>query len=251
MNPQTNQTKWTCDGVPKDGRQYPDCTGPHPLCDNDSTQCPICGLPKQAVVSPQTKSGVKSVMVALITAFAGLAAVGGYYAINSGLLVTYSSRFYCGVQPDASQGGDVYTVMYRHDKGKKPWLKMVSTLGDDWTPNKRCEEIASRLEIFRKDGLTQISYRTDPNTPNQYVICAKTKVSGEGCPLLLTLKPGSDPYETIKKMADALLGDGDGVVQSSKGASPLSSFSRSSPAIDLTNHLAAEDLQAGSAGAGR
>jgi hypothetical protein len=72
-----------------------------------------------------------------------LAAVGGAgIAIVQGwppLLFGKDARFSCQNQPDTQRGSEVWTVMYRHDKGQQPWLKMVTTLGGDYTPLKRCE----------------------------------------------------------------------------------------------------------------
>ena len=163
------------------------------------------------------------------------------------LLFGKNARFSCQLRPDTQRGGEVWTVMYRHDKGQQPWLKMVTTLGSDFTPARRCEIISERLEGFRKDGLIRLGYRGDPNTPKQYVICAKTKLSGDSCPLLVTLKPGSDTeaYNAMRDMTENLL-TGNGVYQNSEGKLATSKFSPASPEIDLTPFLAEADLVAGS-----
>ena len=163
------------------------------------------------------------------------------------LLFGKDARFSCQNQPDTQRGSEVWTVMYRHDKGQQPWLKMVTTLGGDYTPLRRCEIISERLNDYRKDGLIRLAYRDDPKTPNQYVICAKTKLSGEGCPLLVTLKPGSDTeaYKAVRDMTENLL-NGTGVYQNSEGKLATSKFSQASPEIDLTPFLAEEDRIAGS-----
>ena len=181
-----------------------------------------------------------------------LAAVGGAgIAIVQGwppLLVGQNARFSCQLQPDTQRGGDVWTVMYRHDKGQQTWLKMVTTLGGDYTPVRRCQIISESLNGYRKDGLIRLAYRDEPKTPNQYVICAKTKLSGEGCPLLVTLKPGSDTeaYQAMRDMTENLLNGGNAVYQNSDGKLATSKFSKDSPEIDLTPFLAEEDRIAGS-----
>ena len=175
-----------------------------------------------------------------------LAAVGGAgIAIVQGwppLLVGQNARFSCQLQPDTQRGSEVWTVMYRHDKGQQPWLKMVTTLGGDYTPVRRCQIISESLNGYRKDGLIKLAYREEPKTPNQYVICAKTKLSGDGCPLVLTLNPGSDKeaYQVMRDMTENLL-TGTGVYQNSEGKLATSQFSPSSPEIDLTPFLAEED----------
>lgn len=180
-----------------------------------------------------------------------LAAVGGAgIAIVQGwppLLVGQNARFSCQLQPDTQRGSEVWTVMYRHDKGQQPWLKMVTTLGGDYTPVRRCQIISESLNGYRKDGLIKLAYRNEPQTPKQYVICAKTKLSGEGCPLVLTLNPGSDKeaYQAMRDMTENLI-NGTGVYQNTKGKLATSQFSPSSPEIDLTPFLAEEDRLAGS-----
>jgi Circadian oscillating protein COP23 len=178
------------------------------------------------------------------------AVVGAAIAYAQGwqpVLFGEKDHFYCESRPDTQRGGDVWTVMYRHDKGAQPWLKMVTTLGGGYTPVKRCEEIASRLETYRKDGLIKFGLRGDSNTPNQYVMCAKTRVSGDNCPILVTLKPGSEmeAYQAVRDMTEDLR-NGTGVYQNSKGKSAISNFSPSSPEIDLAPFLTEEDRVAGS-----
>ena len=164
------------------------------------------------------------------------------------LLVGQNARFSCQLQPDTQRGSEVWTVMYRHDKGQQPWLKMVTTLGGDYTPVRRCQIISESLNGYRKDGLIKLAYRNEPQTPKQYVICAKTKLSGEGCPLVLTLSPGSDKeaYQAMRDMTENLLNGGSAVYQNSEGKLATSQFSPSSPEIDLTPFLAEEDRIAGS-----
>ena len=163
-------------------------------------------------------------------------------------IIPKNARFSCQLMPDTQRGGDVWTVMYHHDKGLQPWLKMVTTLGGNYTPLRRCEEISERLNGYRKDGLMKLAYRDDPNTRDQYVICAKTKSSGEGCPLVLTLKPGNqtEAYNATRDVSENLLNGGTGVYQNSEGKLATSKFSETSPEIDLTPFLAEEDRIAGS-----
>jgi len=191
---------------------------------------------------------VTNTTIGLLSLLAGV--VGAAIAVVQGwppLIFGKNANFYCELRPDTQRGGDVWTIMYRHEKGSQPWLKMVTTFGGGYTPIRRCEEIASRLETYRKDGLTQLAYRGDSNTPNQYVICAKTKLSGDNCPLLVTLKPGSetDAYKAVQDMTEDL-SKGTGVYQNSQGKLAKSNFSEKSPVIDLTPFLTEADRLAGS-----
>jgi len=133
------------------------------------------------------------------------ALLGSVIWIKDKFMVPHSSRFYCALQVDPNRGGEVWTVMYYRNNQVKPWLRMVRKMGGDWDTQRRREEIARRLDLYRQDGLISLEYRTDPNTPRQYVICAKTKISGDRCPLVLTLMPDDDPYEALREVAGALL----------------------------------------------
>jgi len=48
--------EWVCDGVPKDGKDYPDCSGPHEPYENTGPDCIICGLPREAIEPKKEKS---------------------------------------------------------------------------------------------------------------------------------------------------------------------------------------------------
>ncbi|MEB3340948.1 COP23 domain-containing protein [Okeania sp.] len=159
------------------------------------------------------------------------------------LLVKKTDRFSCQLESDINQGKEVWTVMYDNNEGKYPWLGIVITMGGGWTPAERCSEIERRLENYRQDGLVKLTYRQDPETPEQDVICAITK-SSNGCPLLLTLKKDVDGYEALREITYALV-YGTTVYHNSEGKSVNSNFSRESPVVDLKPFLAREDKLAG------
>jgi branched-chain amino acid transport system substrate-binding protein len=48
-------TTWKCDGIPKDGKTYPQAiVGGHEACENTTPDCPICGLPREAMEAVTT-----------------------------------------------------------------------------------------------------------------------------------------------------------------------------------------------------
>lgn len=83
------------------------------------------------------------------------------------------------------------TVMYtpkENPDAAYPWA-IPQELGGGWTPQKRCEVIAQRLEQYRPDGLQEL--RTgEENTYN--VLCVTTQ-EDPGCRIVLTVPPGQDP----------------------------------------------------------
>jgi ABC-type branched-subunit amino acid transport system substrate-binding protein len=56
-------TTWKCDGIPKDGKTYPQAiAGGHEPCENTTPDCPICGLPREAM-DPATTTVKTTVIV--------------------------------------------------------------------------------------------------------------------------------------------------------------------------------------------
>jgi hypothetical protein len=122
-------------------------------------------------------------------------------------LVSSQSQFSCQSQHYQNEG-QIWTIVRNDGKTTFPWMRMVNEFGGDWNTARRCDTVAERLEQFRKDGLIALDYRADSNTPNQYVICARTKKSRDNCPLLITLKPKEDPYLAFSNTFSALQENG-------------------------------------------
>jgi Circadian oscillating protein COP23 len=86
------------------------------------------------------------------------------------------------------------TVTYRpvdRPGDRYPWA-IPSTMGSNWNANKRCTEIARRLEEYRRDGLKEL--RTE--VKNQYdTVCVTTERDSE-CRLVFTVPSGQDAIAT-------------------------------------------------------
>ena len=85
---------WTCDGVPKDGKQYPGAF-PHNPQENTGPDCTLCGLPKEAMQPPgktrvigdpevggSSKSWLIPAVVAMLVLLIG-GGLGVYLLLNS------------------------------------------------------------------------------------------------------------------------------------------------------------------------
>lgn len=97
-------------------------------------------------------------------------------------------RFVCSTDSSGN-----FTVMYRPQAQNQtyPWAT-PGTMGGGWSPQRRCETIASRLETYRPDGLLEL--RT--GTENGYnTVCATTEAV-PGCRIVFTVPPGQDPVTT-------------------------------------------------------
>ncbi|NEO27966.1 MAG: hypothetical protein F6K03_14045, partial [Kamptonema sp. SIO4C4] len=84
-----------------------------------------------------------------------------------------------------------YTVMYTPEEQPDqayPWA-IPQQLGGGWTPEKRCNVIAQRLEQYRPDGLVEL--RT--GVENTYDILCVTTQDDPSCRIVLTVPPGQDP----------------------------------------------------------
>ena len=142
------------------------------------------------------------------------------------LFVAKRSEFYCALSPNPTEGGENWAVMYRNGRGHtKVWLRMVRSMGKDssgrpFDPQRRCEEVVEKMKIYKADGLIAFDYRPDPATPNQYVVCAKTRASADNCPQVLTLMPEDDPYIALREIMGALLPGNPESLQSSGPITP-------------------------------
>ncbi|MEM1170631.1 MAG: COP23 domain-containing protein [Cyanobacteria bacterium P01_H01_bin.35] len=159
---------------------------------------------------------------------------------SSNVRVKQTDRFSCELREETN----IWTVMYDNGKKKQPWLEIEKTMGGGWSTPRRCDKIQERLEYYRKDGLLSLEYRNDPNTPKQQVICAKTKLNNNGCPVLLTLDVGVDGYKALSDMTKALW-NGETVQQNTEGKLANSNFSRDLPVVYLQPFLTKEDRLAG------
>jgi hypothetical protein len=98
------------------------------------------------------------------------------------------TRFMCETMDSQS------TVTYHpidRPGDRYPWA-VPSTMGSTWNANKRCTEIARRLEEYRRDGLKEL--RTE--VKNQYdTVCVTTEKNSE-CRIVFTIPRGQDAIAT-------------------------------------------------------
>lgn len=97
-------------------------------------------------------------------------------------------RFAC--QPNNGQP----TVMYLPESQPNkafPWA-VPSNMGGGWDANRRCVEIARRLESYRPDGLTEMMTAKE----NGYNTICVTTEKVPTCRIVLTVPNGQDPVAT-------------------------------------------------------
>lgn len=105
----TDSESWTCDGIPKNGQQYPDFEPhqPHPPELNYSADCAICGLPKEAMAKPPRN--LTPILIAV--------AIGGIIVAGGGVAyLALAGRCDAGLQKIDGQCVDPYLQSYQAAK---------------------------------------------------------------------------------------------------------------------------------------
>ncbi len=87
-----------------------------------------------------------------------------------------------------------YTVMYhpKSQPGQAYSWATPTNMGSGWTPERRCNEIARRLEVYRPEGLQEMKIAVE----NNYNIICVTTQQNPACQIVLTVPPGQDPQAT-------------------------------------------------------
>ncbi|MCG9884825.1 MAG: COP23 domain-containing protein [Cyanobacteria bacterium] len=80
-----------------------------------------------------------------------------------------------------------------------PWA-VPQDLGGGWTANRRCVEIARRLETYRPDGLVAL----EAGQENGYNTVCATSDRNPTCRIVFTVPPGQDPYITRDQVFSTL-----------------------------------------------
>ncbi|MGB3760569.1 MAG: COP23 domain-containing protein [Rivularia sp. (in: cyanobacteria)] len=112
------------------------------------------------------------------------------------------ATFYCGTSKHGNKS--VPTTFARTQDGKRvPIVRWVSNyFPPPWTPRRRCGAVSSKFQRFYDHGI--LRYITADTLKGQPVLCA-TPSPGIGCTsdtVLFTLKPGSNPHATIRRLLD-------------------------------------------------
>ena len=113
-----------------------------------------------------------------------------------------------GTRFSCQTNGGVPTVMYQPESQPTqafPWA-VPSAMGGGWSPEARCREIASRLESYRPDGLTEMGTAVQ----NGYNTICVTTERVPGCRIVLTVPQGQDPTATRDRIFQNLASADDG-----------------------------------------
>jgi hypothetical protein len=106
---------------------------------------------------------------------------------------TTEGKFYCG-----RSSKNIPTTMAKTSRGPVPVIHWVSTLGESFTPENRCKIVSEKFQQFYTDGT--LNYLTTGTVNQLPVICAAKSENGPCTGVLFTLKPNSDPGQTLKRL---------------------------------------------------
>lgn len=109
-----------------------------------------------------------------------------------------TTTFVCGT----SKG--VPTTMAKTPRGNVPVIRWNSDYFNNsgWTPQKRCQEVSKKFQTFYQNGT--LKYLTTADFNGQSAVCVAERENGScnpnGSGILFTLKPGSNPGETLQQL---------------------------------------------------
>lgn len=107
-------------------------------------------------------------------------------------------RFSCG------QNKGLPTTLAKTKRGLVPVIRWESDYfsGSGWTPEVRCQKVSSLFEQYYREGTLDYLTTARDKESKQNVVCV-TPASSEKCiGVLFTLKQGSNPGRTLKKLMD-------------------------------------------------
>lgn len=130
-----------------------------------------------------------------------------------------------------------YTVMYHPESqtGQAyPWAT-PSVLGGGWTPEKRCNEISRRLELYRPDGLLEMRNAVE----NNYNIVCVTTQKDPSCRIVLTVPPGQNAEQTRDRVFQNLT-----IADKGEQTNAVNTFAEGASSSQLLNQVVNQGLSA-------
>ncbi|NEP58804.1 MAG: ABC transporter substrate-binding protein [Symploca sp. SIO2G7] len=194
------QGSWRCDGVPRNGKQYPNSIGAHPLQDNTGSSCNICGLPREAM-SQRLKLNLPTVAIAIVA----LAAV-----VAGGLLLRRSNP--CPQGEEMKDGVCVVILpngpfpnqtSEKFSSGDRVIFTHEGILErDQGVEEFRAEKYSEAIESFEK------AVTNKPNHPEPQIYLNNAKARQQGNPYLLAVvvpvdNRANQAKEILRGVADA------------------------------------------------
>jgi hypothetical protein len=145
------------------------------------------------------------------TLFAGVAALA---TISPVAAQPSDAKFSCGT----TQG--VPATVVQTSRGNITVIRWVSNVfGEQYGPEYRCRVVSAKFQQFHKDG--QLNYLTTGVSNGQSVVCVASSKGGPCSGILFTLKPGSDPQNTLARLMNVRVQAGPALNESTAGSSAI------------------------------
>jgi hypothetical protein len=119
-------------------------------------------------------------------------------------------QFTCGTSYNNRLNKKVPTTLAWSPSGKRALIQWVKQMDNNWTPEKRCQEVSQRMQEANAAGTMQ--FITNGKMNGQRVICSATEVRGDCKNLLITLRPSDKALPFVTEFRDVFNGRSEGVV---------------------------------------
>lgn len=183
----------------------------------------------------------------LLSGMAAIALVttGGIVGISkhTGRNILKPRQFVCQNLSHQQPKEQTWTVVYRGVEPSQPWLRIIPGMEGEQELEKRCEEVALKLDIYLPQQLEGILYRQNPATPERSAICLHTaqRRDDNDCKNLLILKPATSPGDFFQRMTTDLQAKQNLHYVEGQGTTASYSSSQDTPSpqgyLDLKPHL--------------
>jgi hypothetical protein len=160
---------------------------------------------------------------ASLSLFAGVAALSVLVAVP---VRAEDVKFTCGLHQGAP------ATLAQTTRGNIPIIRWVSdAFGGEYPPQYRCQVVSPKFQQYHKDG--KLNYLTTGVANNQPIVCAASEKGGPCTGVLFTLKSGSDPWLTLKRLMDVRVQAGPPLNESASS----SSTTNAEQYIDMNEYL--------------
>jgi Circadian oscillating protein COP23 len=124
-------------------------------------------------------------------------------------------QFTCGTSYNNRLNKKVPTTLAWSPSGKRALIQWVKQMDNNWTPEKRCQEVSRRMQEANTAGTMQ--FITNGKMNGQRVICSATEVNGDCKNLLMTMRRDDKPLTFMNEFREVFNGRSEGVVEHSSG----------------------------------
>jgi Circadian oscillating protein COP23 len=118
-------------------------------------------------------------------------------------------QFTCGTSHNNRLNKKVPTTLAWSPSGKRALIQWVKQMDNNWTPEKRCQEVSQRMQEANTAGTMQ--FITNGKMNGQRVICSATEVNGDCKNLLIALRPSDKPLTFMNEFREVFNGRSEGV----------------------------------------